>query len=65
MYHRYVDAAILAGFLDIPGELSDNTTKLRFMLPSADQFAATQAGVTLPGDRKCSTAMKNPKVCEF
>ncbi len=29
-----------AGFLDIQGELSDNTTKLRFMLPSPDQFAA-------------------------
>ena len=28
-----------AGFLDIQGELSDNTTKLRFMLPSAEQFA--------------------------
>ena len=29
-----------AGFLDIQGEISDNTTKLRFMLPPADQFAA-------------------------
>jgi len=29
-----------AGFLDIQGELSDNTTNLRFMLPTADQFAA-------------------------
>ncbi len=29
-----------AGFLDIQGELSDNTTKLRFMLPSPDQFGA-------------------------
>jgi thiosulfate/3-mercaptopyruvate sulfurtransferase len=32
-----------AGFLDIQGELSDNTTKLRFMLPSAEQFAATMS----------------------
>jgi thiosulfate/3-mercaptopyruvate sulfurtransferase len=32
-----------AGFLDIQGELSDNTTKLRFMLPSADQFAASMS----------------------
>jgi len=29
-----------AGFLDIQGELSDNTTKLRFMLPLPEQFAA-------------------------
>ena len=29
-----------AGFLEIQGEISDNTTKLRFMLPPADQFAA-------------------------
>jgi len=29
-----------AGFLDIQGELSDNTTKLRFTMPSADHFAA-------------------------
>lgn len=28
-----------AGFLDIQGEISDNTTKLRFMLPPAAQFA--------------------------
>ena len=32
-----------AGFLDIQGELSDNTTKLRFMLPSAEQFAAVMS----------------------
>lgn len=32
-----------AGFLDLQGELSDNTTKLRFMLPSADQFAAAMS----------------------
>jgi len=29
-----------AGFLDLQGELSDNTTKLRFMLPSVEQFAS-------------------------
>src|SRR5262245_30677800 len=36
-----------AGFLDIQGELSDNSTKLRFMLPPAEQFAAvmSSAGV--------------------
>ena len=28
-----------AGFIDVQRELSDNTTKLRFMLPPADQFA--------------------------
>ena len=32
-----------AGFLDLQGELSDDTTKLRFMLPSADQFAAAMS----------------------
>ncbi len=32
-----------AGFLDIQGELSDNTTKLRFMLPSAEEFAAVMS----------------------
>ena len=32
-----------AGFLDIQGELSDNTTKLRFMLPPVDQFAAVMS----------------------
>ncbi|MGE0824223.1 MAG: sulfurtransferase [Candidatus Binatia bacterium] len=32
-----------AGFLDIQGELSDNTTKLRFMLPSAEQFASVMS----------------------
>jgi thiosulfate/3-mercaptopyruvate sulfurtransferase len=32
-----------AGFLDIQGDLSDNTTKLRFMLPSAEQFAAVMS----------------------
>jgi thiosulfate/3-mercaptopyruvate sulfurtransferase len=32
-----------AGFLDIQGELSDNTTKLRFMLPPAEQFAAVMS----------------------
>ncbi len=32
-----------AGFIDLQGELSDNTTKLRFMLPSADQFAAVMS----------------------
>jgi thiosulfate/3-mercaptopyruvate sulfurtransferase len=29
-----------AGFLGIQGALSDNTTKLRFMMPTADHFAA-------------------------
>ncbi|MBF6571322.1 MAG: sulfurtransferase [Candidatus Binataceae bacterium] len=29
-----------AGFIDLQGELSDNSTKLSFMLPSAEQFAA-------------------------
>ena len=29
-----------AGFLDIQGELADNSTKLRFMLPSPGDFAA-------------------------
>jgi thiosulfate/3-mercaptopyruvate sulfurtransferase len=32
-----------AGFLDLQGELSDNTTRLRFMLPSADHFAAAMS----------------------
>jgi len=32
-----------AGFIDLQGELSDNSTKLRFMLPSAEQFAATMS----------------------
>jgi thiosulfate/3-mercaptopyruvate sulfurtransferase len=32
-----------AGFLDIQGELSDNSTRLRFMLPSADAFAAAMS----------------------
>jgi thiosulfate/3-mercaptopyruvate sulfurtransferase len=32
-----------AGFLDLQGELSDNTTKLRFMLPPAEQFAAVMS----------------------
>lgn len=32
-----------AGFLDIQEELSDNTTKLRFMMPSADDFAAAMS----------------------
>jgi thiosulfate/3-mercaptopyruvate sulfurtransferase len=32
-----------AGFLDIQGELSDNRVKLRFMLPSAEEFAAAMA----------------------
>jgi thiosulfate/3-mercaptopyruvate sulfurtransferase len=32
-----------AGFLDIQGELSDNTTKLRFMLPTPEQFASAIA----------------------
>jgi thiosulfate/3-mercaptopyruvate sulfurtransferase len=29
-----------AGFIDLQGELSDNATRLRFMLPSAEQFTA-------------------------
>lgn len=33
-----------AGFLDIQNELSDNTTKLRFTMPSADHFAAAMSG---------------------
>jgi thiosulfate/3-mercaptopyruvate sulfurtransferase len=33
-----------AGFLDIQGELSDNATKLRFMLPSAEDFAVAMSG---------------------
>ena len=32
-----------AGFLDMQGELSDNSTRLRFMLPSAEQFAAVMS----------------------
>ncbi|HXR35555.1 MAG TPA: sulfurtransferase [Candidatus Binataceae bacterium] len=32
-----------AGFIDLQRELSDNTTKLRFMLPSAEQFAAVMS----------------------
>jgi thiosulfate/3-mercaptopyruvate sulfurtransferase len=32
-----------AGFIDLQGELSDNSTKLRFMLPSAEQFAAVMS----------------------
>jgi thiosulfate/3-mercaptopyruvate sulfurtransferase len=32
-----------AGFLDLQGELSDNTTRLRFMLPPAEQFAAAMS----------------------
>lgn len=32
-----------AGFLDIQGELSDNTTKLRFMLPPVEQFASVMS----------------------
>jgi thiosulfate/3-mercaptopyruvate sulfurtransferase len=32
-----------AGFLDLQGELSDNTVKLRFMLPSAEHFAAAMS----------------------
>lgn len=32
-----------AGFLDVQGELSDNTTKLRFMLPPAEQFASAMS----------------------
>jgi thiosulfate/3-mercaptopyruvate sulfurtransferase len=32
-----------AGFIDLQGELSDNSTKLRFMLPSPEQFAAVMS----------------------
>ncbi|HVN30279.1 MAG TPA: sulfurtransferase [Candidatus Binataceae bacterium] len=32
-----------AGFLDLQGELSDNTVKLRFMLPGAEDFAAAMS----------------------
>jgi thiosulfate/3-mercaptopyruvate sulfurtransferase len=32
-----------AGFLDLQGELSDNTVKLRFMLPQAEEFAAAMS----------------------
>ena len=32
-----------AGFLDVPGELSDPDTQLHFMRPSAEQFAAAMA----------------------
>src|SRR3984957_4551870 len=32
-----------AGFIDLQGELSDNSTKLRFMLPAAEQFAAVMS----------------------
>ncbi|MGD0073177.1 MAG: sulfurtransferase [Candidatus Binataceae bacterium] len=32
-----------AGFIDLQGELSDNTTKLRFMMPPAAQFAAVMS----------------------
>lgn len=32
-----------AGFLDIQGELSDNTTKLRFMMPPVNDFAAAMS----------------------
>lgn len=32
-----------AGFLDIQGSLSDNTTKLWFTMPSADHFAAAMS----------------------
>lgn len=32
-----------AGFLDIQGELSDNSTRLRFMTPSADEFAVAMS----------------------
>lgn len=32
-----------AGFLDIQGNLSDNSTKLRFMMPSPDHFAAVMS----------------------
>jgi thiosulfate/3-mercaptopyruvate sulfurtransferase len=32
-----------AGFLDLQGELSDNTTRLRFMLPPAELFAVAMS----------------------
>ena len=32
-----------AGFLDLQGELSDNSVKLRFMLPKAEDFAAAMS----------------------
>jgi thiosulfate/3-mercaptopyruvate sulfurtransferase len=32
-----------AGFIDLQEELSDNSTKLRFMLPSAEQFSAAMS----------------------
>ena len=32
-----------AGFIDLQGELSDQNTKLRFMLPSTEQFAAAMS----------------------
>ena len=32
-----------AGFLDLQGELSDNSTKLRFMLPSVEQFVVAMS----------------------
>jgi len=32
-----------AGFLDLQGELSDNSVKLRFMLPRAEDFAAAMS----------------------
>jgi thiosulfate/3-mercaptopyruvate sulfurtransferase len=32
-----------AGFLDLQGELSDNTVKLRFMLPRGEDFAAAMS----------------------
>ena len=32
-----------AGFLDLQGELADNSTPLRVMLPSAEQFAGAMA----------------------
>ncbi len=32
-----------AGFIDLQGELSDQSTKLRFMMPPAEQFAAAMS----------------------
>ena len=32
-----------AGFLDLQGKLSDNSTRLRFMLPSVEQFVAAMS----------------------
>jgi thiosulfate/3-mercaptopyruvate sulfurtransferase len=32
-----------AGFLDLQGELSDNSTRLRFILPSVEQFVAAMS----------------------